>query len=527
MKKKFRTILSLACLSVACTVAAACEAKTQLDVYRENGYTISVTYNANGGQFYGRSGVTIMDLFKPADYKKDEEGKVHISLTEPTSPDRNHSGEDQITLVMEGHFFAGWYQGRELLKNEAGNVVDTYGVELTEKAAGTYIYADTEEDAIPAYTYSDYWDFKEDTIDYAETDGIVDITLYAAWVPLYEFNYYYKPTEDSEWTLLQSTTYDYKSAKLVEGSTAWDRDTIWVPDWKKGTMNHEYRYADGNEIYTFPKIEGKTFVGAYTDPECQNKIEGSLQHHGTLDIETGIAANRVQNIYIEFKEGMYYRIEKAQDLCDNADPEGIYEIAADLDFYDATTNTQLKWPSAFEGGTFNGKLASTEGQTFKIKNAFAEHASGSTETGGLFGSIANGATVENIIFENATLDLAYIKEKMVEGTFGLFAGYIADGANVSNVSVSGKIKVGTISWRSDSVWNINLLTNGQKTGVTQGEITLTVYGERDWTTDDKYIYTVYPTRDKITVDADGDLQLCYVDDMTERFDQEFYDINLE
>ena len=224
---------------------------------------------------------------------------------------------------------------------------------------------------------------------------------------------------------------------------------------------------------------------------------------------------------------MYYRIEKAQDLCDNADPEGIYEIAADLDFYDATTNTQLKWPSAFEGGTFKGKFASTEGQTFKIKNAFAEHASGSTETGGLFGSIANGATVENIIFENATLDLAYIKEKMVEGTFGLFAGYIADGANVSNVSVSGKIKVGTISWRSDSVWNINLLTNGQKTGVTQGEITLTVYGERDWTTDDKYIYTVYPTRDKITVDADGDLQLCYVDDMTVRFDQEFYDINLE
>ena len=109
----------------------------------------------------------------------------------------------------------------------------------------------------------------------------------------------------------------------------------------------------------------------------------------------------------------------------------------------------------------------------------------------------------------------------------MFAGYIADGANVSNVSVSGKIKVGTISWRSDSVWNINLLTNGQKTGVTQGEITLTVYGERDWTTDDKYIYTVYPTRDKITVDAGGDLQLCYVDDMTERFDQEFYDINLE
>ena len=82
MKKKFRTILSLACLSVACTVAAACEAKTQLDVYRENGYTISVTYNANGGQFYGRSGVTIMDLFKPADFKKDEAGKVFAKCLE-------------------------------------------------------------------------------------------------------------------------------------------------------------------------------------------------------------------------------------------------------------------------------------------------------------------------------------------------------------------------------------------------------------------------------------------------------------
>lgn len=85
-------------------------------------------------------------------------------------------------MYKDQPFFAGWYQERELVKNENGNAVDKDGNELEERD-GSYYYPNSETKGEPAYTYSDYWDFEKDTIDYSEEDGEVDITLYAGWVP--------------------------------------------------------------------------------------------------------------------------------------------------------------------------------------------------------------------------------------------------------------------------------------------------------------------------------------------------------
>lgn len=518
MKNKFKLILGLACSSILCAGAAACNSRTQLEEYRANGYVISVTYDANGGSFLNRPGVTLMDLFKPSDFEKGADGKVHIPLIEPTDEARKTSNLDKISLVMQGHFFAGWYENRELRKNDAGNVIDTHGVELTEKADGTFIYADTQQEAFPAYTYSEYWNFEEDTIDYAESDGVVEMTLYAAWVPLYQFNYYYQVEGASDWTLLQSTTFDYKLTH-AEGSTTFDRDTIWTPDWKDGKMNHQYRYAD-NEIYTFPEIEGKTFVAAYTDSDKKQPINGSLKHHGTLDMETGIAQNNVQDIYIVVEEGMHYRIETAKQLCDNASTDGIYELVADLDFYDAETQTQLLWPAIFEGSTFQGKFYSTEDKTFKIKNVVAEHTSESIEIGGLFGKVAKDAVIKNVAFENATLDLVLTQARMREGYFGLFAGFVETGASVENVTISGMIRIGNIQWESD-VCSLNLVTNGQNTGITKGEVKLQIYGVDTWVEENTYYYTIDPA--KVTVDENGDVKMTYEYGLI--FNYEYKDIN--
>ena len=133
-----------------------------------------VTYDSNGGSFLSRQGVTIMDLFKPADYEKDANGEVHIKLLEPTDLSRP-AGTGNVTLTKQEHFFAGWYQERTLLKNEAGAVVDTAGVAL-EKTADGYVYPGTTEAAFPAYTYAKYWDFEKDLL-YSTTDTAEVIAL--------------------------------------------------------------------------------------------------------------------------------------------------------------------------------------------------------------------------------------------------------------------------------------------------------------------------------------------------------------
>ena len=48
MKKKFGVILTLACIGVAC-LAAGCSKETELEKYQRKGYTVMVTYDANGG----------------------------------------------------------------------------------------------------------------------------------------------------------------------------------------------------------------------------------------------------------------------------------------------------------------------------------------------------------------------------------------------------------------------------------------------------------------------------------------------
>ena len=114
MKKKFGLISVLACLGFAC-VAAGCGADSELEEYQNNGYNISVTYDPNGGLFTGRTGVSMMDLFNPSKQTPDENGKVHFQLVEPTDPSRKAAGSE-VSLTMSGHFFAGWYQNREVKK---------------------------------------------------------------------------------------------------------------------------------------------------------------------------------------------------------------------------------------------------------------------------------------------------------------------------------------------------------------------------------------------------------------------------
>jgi hypothetical protein len=505
MFKKIKFLLILVGLSALVAGLCACN-ETKIDEYQQQGYTISVTYDSNGGAFLGRSGVTIVDMFNPQDYTQDSSGKVHIKLLEPTDTSRPSSGSANVTLAKSQNFLAGWYKTRNVAVNSAGNPVDEDGVEITERD-GVYYYSNGQS-ATPAYTYADLWDFSTDTIDYAESDGIVSLTLYAGWVPYYEFEYYYQ--KDGQWVNYGSTVFDWKSA-TDETSYDYEGDTVWIPTWNNGAMNYKHIY--GTKTFTFPSIDGKTFSKAYADEACTQEITSSIKHNGSLDVATGTAINRIQNIYVTFEEGEIFRIETAAQFAANAKTSGIYQILADLDF----DNGNVAWPTAIGTGTFTGKMYSVGG-SFKISNVLATHSNGSSKVGGLFGSIASGAEISNLTFENLTFDLAYTGRRLNETNYGLFAGLIDDNATISNVTISGAtFKIGAISLGNDR--NINLIANGNTAGITCGTVKLTVYGT--FLTSDSYNYTI--NLNTIQVDENGNVQLELVS--TNRQPQSSYDIN--
>lgn len=512
MKKKSKILLGLGCATVLTLGLAACKKETTpLEDLQDQGYRIMVTYNPSGGEMIGNVGTTVVDMFNPADYQADSQGNVRIKLLEPTDKRRPSSGTDAISVVKDDHFFAGWYANRTVKtkdgtpEEQGGVPVDDSGKELkrVEDIDGyvSYVYVDDEKTAAtPAYAYSDYWDFENDRIEYNVADEeLKTLTLYAGWVPYYEFTYYYQV--DGVWTEYGTATeFNYKTTN-AEGSKTHDKDTIWVPNWNNGAMSHAYSYENGDP-YTFPKLDGFTFSEAFTDPDCQNKITESFTHQGSLDVENCTAINPVQKIYVKFIAGDWYRIETAKQLTDNANLKGNYEILADLDF----SETDAAWPTTFAIGKFEGQMYSSAGQKYSIKNVTAKFASDSSVSGGMFGTVAATATIKDLVFENVTTDISYANGRLRDFKFGAFAGTIEENATVANVTFGGTLKIGAI--KLDNGYTINLLATGNIAGITAGDLHLQIYGTKR-VNDYKYTVKMDET-EAVKVDENGNVTLMFV-----------------
>lgn len=495
MKRRLKSALFLGVIALVC-VGAGCADKTKVEENIAKGNKIVVTYDANGGSFLALPSITIMDMFNPDLYEKDDNGEVHIKLTEPTDPSRPTSTDDTITLTYQNHFFAGWYKSKEIVTVN-GVPVDWNGKALKE-VNGSYYYADTLNQekpvkAMPAYDYSGYWDFEKDTIDYSG-DDVLELTLYAGWVPFYEFHYYYQ--KDGKWEQLSSvTSFNYKTTNSLESES--DKDTIYLPKWEDGAMNYKFSYQSGAQ-FLFPSVKGTTFSKAYIDEDCTEEIVESFEHTGTLDVSFGeekalVVEDRIQNIYLELEQGEQYRIEKADQLIKHANPSGYYEIYNDLDF------TDLDWPVAFSTSEFTGKMYGKDGVAVTLSNINIKYAS-DKKYGGLFGKVSKTAYMSNVTFQDVTLDLISIGNRNHGASFGLFAGFVEEGASFKNVAINGMMRIGVISFANELAFH--LLANGSIVGIAAGELHLEIYGK--WLID-QYEFTVKP--ETVKVGKDGVISL--------------------
>ena len=370
MNRKLKAILMALVLLVTCLFVTGC-AQEENPYVKNDGedYNVSVKFDANGGFFTTNTSV-IVDSYNISQMRADN-GKVQIPLL---SPDNTLRGNDAFTAINNGYFLAGWYRERQ------------------ETADG--------------YVYSGKWDFETDRVEvdsagtYTAAEPV--LTLYAAWVPLFEIEFY-----------------DLNSGEYLDSFTFNPEEVpeIRVPQWdaESGTI----------EMYKFPQRKCFTFNGAYYDPEGTQSAENIVAHTGVVEEATGTAKDPVMRLYVDWMEGEWYHIYNVEQFLDNASVAGNYIIHEDLDFADEI------WPSAMMYGNFSGSI---QGNGHTFSNITLEQTNNSKVNAGLFGYLTDTAAVTDLTLDNVTFTIK-AGTRVVGTCYGLFAGNVSAEASVSGVTI--------------------------------------------------------------------------------------------
>ncbi len=378
MNLKKKAILTAVLLLVITVFAAGCgEAETPYQINDAENYNLSVKCDANGGTFTTNTSV-IVDSYDLDQITADSDGMKHIALI---APDDEARGNNAFSAVNNGYFLAGWYTER----TESG--VDSNG--------------NTQ------YTYSGRWDFAEDRLEVdpekSHTSAEPELTLYAAWIPVFQIEYYVLETGE----LLSTAAYNPAQSGEIK-----------LPQWNESTGR-----IDMNDI---PKRENYTYNGVYLDAQGLRAVETeTMEHTAIVNYENASAENTTMKLYIDWTEGEWYHIYNVDQFLSNASLNGCYVIHEDLDFTDKI------WPTVMMYGTFNGTI---QGNGHTFSNIDLVQTNNSKTNAGLFGQLAETATLTDLTFQNVTFTIK--SGTRVAGTaYGLLAGMAAEKTKLSNVHI--------------------------------------------------------------------------------------------
>ena len=386
MNKLKLAALLAAAVTVLCILTGCSQWELPYEDLDREGYSVSVRFDPCGGAFANTENVQVIDVFSLDEAKRDSAGNYQLKLI---TPDDSRRGDRAFGVSKNGCFFAGWYRECTPRTDASGNPLDSYGVPTSESGLEQ------------GYVYSGLWNFETDRVSVPAGEYSSEtpfMTLYAAWIPYFNFEFYVK-NEQGSYEL-------YGSEQLI---------SLTLPEW-----NTETGRLDMND---FPALEGKTFVSAYLDEAQTKPVSGVVS--GDIDYEHGVSATEKITLYAEFAEGEWYRITNAKQFAATK-LSGCYYIEADLDF------TGVNWSAALAGGAFTGKIY---GNGHKFSNVSFVQADNSKTNGGLFGSIASGAVVKDVAFENISYTLG-AGSRMQSPVFGLLCGTLSDDALLENVTVS-------------------------------------------------------------------------------------------
>ncbi len=393
MNKKIKTVLMISVLALAAIFAVSCAEGTPYDQYNEEGFNVSVKYDANGGMFGDVNVTTIVDTYKLDDLPSGTSGKKEAALLSPS--DERRGVGNAFLAENSGYFLAGWYKERVPITNESGEQLDMDG-NVASVSGKT-----------PAFTYSGRWDFENDRLEldpnaqYTSDQPVV--TLYAAWIPNFAFEFYSVDTGEKIGDYIFDPNY---VSEIVLPS--WSTDT--------GKLMME----------KFPVVDGKTLDGVYYDKDKTKPVEGStVKHTGSYDPETATANDPITKLYIDYIDGEWYHIYTAEQFIANSSVRGCYEICADLDF------TGRNWKSSLTTTIFRGKIV---GNGYTFKNISIKQTDTNKQLFGLFGQISAEASITGVTFENVTVTIEK-GSRVQDIAYGLFTGRLDVGADLTGLKI--------------------------------------------------------------------------------------------
>lgn len=379
MKKIIKISAILAVLLFSVLLISSCSSGDAYKKIGKEGYNVSVKFDIGEGMFAGRQELVLVDVFNLNNEKENANGQKEITVLPPDSALR---GSEAFDVAYSGHYFVGWYQNRHEVKDADGNI---------------------------SYTYSGKWDFNSDKLtldpnkDYSADEPV--LTLYAAWVPLTNFEIY-SQNQSGKFELIKNVPASY----------------IEIPQWDEST---------GSLTKTnFPTRDGYTFDCAYTDEACTKKIT-ETQLFGNIDYENGVLLSDTVKVYVTWLEGSWYKIYNAKSFASINDTNANYEICANLDF------SSVNWKNtAFAKETFNGTIV---GNGHMISNIYAFNQD-ATE-GGIFKSLGANASIKDVTFKDVSYKIDSVPFRTQSVCFGLLASKAADGAVLEGVSFEGDCKI--------------------------------------------------------------------------------------
>ena len=421
MNLKIKSILLIVLLLATMLLATGCGEETSpYQLNDAENYSVSVKYDANGG-FFTTNTAVIVDSYNVSDMEKDSNGNAQIPLIAPDDAARD---KNAFTAINNGYFLAGWYAERtETGKDDAGN---------------------------PIYAYGNKWDFENDvlSVDTKQTYTSAEpvLTLYAAWIPMFEIEIYDAQSGEQ----MTSVKYDPTAGQDFR-LPVWDEETGAI------------------EMNNFPEKSGYTFNAVYYDKELTEKIETDVvAHPGVIDPATGTATDQVLALYVDWTEGEWFHIYNVEQFLDNASVSGCYEIHADLDF------TGENWPTSLMHGSFSGTIRGN-GHTFK--NIELTQTNNSKTNSGLFGQLTETAVLENITFENVTFTIKG-GTRMAGTTYGLLTGAVSDKATCTDVKIlTSTLQIDSACYFGTDDYTIGLVSGMGSTGIDHTGITCKAVGD--------------------------------------------------
>ena len=414
MKIKWKAIVTVSLLLICAVCVAGCTGdKNPYDLNDQQNFTVSIKYDANGGLFTTNTSV-IVDSYNISQLPSSN-GNTQLALRSPDDPSR---GNDAFAPVNNGYFLAGWYTER------------------------------TEQDG--KILYSGRWDFATDRLDvatngsYSAADPV--LTLYAAWVPLFEIEFYDRATGD----LLDTLRYDPTIT-----------DSISVPAWSIET--------GAIEMYDFPEKKGYTFLNAYYDAAGTDPVNTEfVQNLGSLDLATGTGINATTKLYVDWTEGEWFRIYNVDQLLEHASLTGNYILHADLDFTDKI------WPTVWMYGNFTGSI---QGNGHKISNVNVIQTNNSKTNAGMFDQLTESVAISDVTFENVTFTIKS-GTRMMGTNYGLLAGTISEQATLNNVCITnGVLQIDSSCYFGVEDYSIGLVCGMGDPGAITADVTCKAVGD--------------------------------------------------